>query len=178
MPISGKTGLAWRRRPLPYTTDADIAAIDVPALCAADAWVLLWCPATVIGRALAVLGGWARFSGVRVWRKNGGPQLPGQWQSNAEFVLVGRRGSPRWSSTQGFAAVFDGARPRATGPCACEREARANVCASCPPRFLHSAKPEEFYRDLAGRTDGPRLDMFARRAHPGFVAWGAQAPSP
>ena len=30
------------------------------------------------------------------------------------------------------------------------------------------------YRDIRGRTEGPRLDMFARCVHEGWDAWGDQ----
>ena len=177
-PANGNTGLAWRWNALPYAvmSDADIAALDVPGILAADAWVLLWCVSSRLVAAHRLAEAWGlRARGVRVWRKRGGPQLCGQWQSNAEFVLVASAGSPRWTSTRGFRAVFDGERPRRTDPCACERRGERR-CASCPPRFEHSAKPSEFYADLAARTVGPRLDMFSRRRHPGFEAWGDQAP--
>lgn len=56
-------------------------------------------------------------------------------------------------------------------------DAYADLCsrhgATCPPpRFVHSAKPSAFYADIAQRTEGPRLDLFARQVHPGWDGWG------
>jgi len=35
----------------------------------------------------------------------------------------------------------------------------------------HSAKPDEWYDMVARRTRGERLDMFARKARPGWAVW-------
>lgn len=172
------TNLHCRRSPLPYETLslAEIAAIDVRSLLAEDAFVLLWCPSSKVGAAQTIIREWGlKALGWRVWHKtDGGPQLPGKWRSDAEFVLVGARGKPRWLSTRGFGTVFAAPRPRRTDPCACERSG-VRRCSACPPRFKHSAKPPEFYADIAARTVGPRLDMFARARHPGWEAWGDEA---
>ena len=44
------------------------------------------------------------------------------------------------------------------------------------PRTKHSAKPDELLEIAERLSPGPRLEMFARRARPGWVAWGNQAP--
>jgi N6-adenosine-specific RNA methylase IME4 len=36
----------------------------------------------------------------------------------------------------------------------------------------HSAKPRLFYTILKDRTLEPRIDIFARKRHEGFEAWG------
>jgi N6-adenosine-specific RNA methylase IME4 len=38
----------------------------------------------------------------------------------------------------------------------------------------HSQKPDVFYTLLNGRTVAPRIDIFARKRHYGFDAWGDQ----
>ena len=43
---------------------------------------------------------------------------------------------------------------------------------------MHSAKPGEFYDLVETVSPGPRLELFARRARPGWDAWGDQAPDP
>lgn len=45
------------------------------------------------------------------------------------------------------------------------------------PRTQHSAKPDELLEIAERLSPGPRLEMFARRARPGWVAWGNQAPT-
>ena len=39
---------------------------------------------------------------------------------------------------------------------------------------IHSQKPNIFYESIRYRTLSPRIDIFARRRHPGFDAWGDQ----
>lgn len=43
------------------------------------------------------------------------------------------------------------------------------------PTQRHSEKPAGFYRHIAANFPGPRLDVFSRRAHPGFEGWGLEA---
>jgi len=40
------------------------------------------------------------------------------------------------------------------------------------PRGAHSEKPARFYQLLRAWTPEPRIDIFARNAHEGFVGWG------
>jgi N6-adenosine-specific RNA methylase IME4 len=44
------------------------------------------------------------------------------------------------------------------------------------PRGQHSAKPWLFHELIERRSQGPYLEMFARSARAGWVAWGNQAP--
>ena len=168
---------------LPYETmpDSDIAALPVAPLLLPDAWLCLWCPESRIAVAPKVLEGWgAKLVGWRVWHKtDGGPQVPNKWRSDAEWIAVGKVGSPKWITTRGYRAVFQAPRVRlehwdAAGYTAYAEKCRAAGATCPPPRFVHSAKPPAFYADLAGRTLPPRLDMFARRAHPGWHGWGDQ----
>lgn len=41
----------------------------------------------------------------------------------------------------------------------------------------HSAKPPGIYQLIRGKTPEPRVDIFARRRHPGFSARGDQVES-
>ena len=71
---------------------------------------------------------------------------------NTEYIVVGRRGSPKWLDTKSFR----------TG--------------NYWPRGVHSEKPEGFYDLLRRVTPGPRLDIFGRRRIAGFESWGNEAP--
>lgn len=43
-------------------------------------------------------------------------------------------------------------------------------------RRVHSAKPQVFRELMEARSAGPRLEMFARSAPPGWSVWGDEAP--
>lgn len=42
---------------------------------------------------------------------------------------------------------------------------------------IHSRKPEKAYQLIEARSHGPRLEMFARVARPGWARWGNEAPA-
>lgn len=42
------------------------------------------------------------------------------------------------------------------------------------PRTQHSEKPDRFYEMVTKLCPGTRIDMFARKPHDGFTAWGAE----
>lgn len=45
------------------------------------------------------------------------------------------------------------------------------------PKSKHSQKPDQAYELVEARSKGPYLDMFARRARPGWDTWGDETPS-
>ena len=177
----------WRnewRAELPYEQLADdqIAALPVGDWLADDAWCVLWVVTSRIEAAPSIMRSWkCKVRGWWCWHKDGGPQWPGGWCHNLELLLIGSRGRPRWSDTKGFPACFRLPRVRLQDVDQevyrqFARRAMANGATHPPPRYVHSAKPPEFYRSLAARTEGPRLDVFARRAHPGWDAIGDESP--
>lgn len=44
------------------------------------------------------------------------------------------------------------------------------------PRGRHSQKPEAFQDIVESVSPGPYLELFARRARPGWTVWGNEAP--
>jgi N6-adenosine-specific RNA methylase IME4 len=45
------------------------------------------------------------------------------------------------------------------------------------PKTHHSEKPDKFYEMVINLCPGTRIDMFARKDHNGFTAWGAETVS-
>ena len=125
----------------------ELKAVELPV--DDDALVFVWTVNQFIAEAYSILDAWGvPHWFTMTWVKNAGPQFPGRPCSNAEFVLVGRKGKPKFRDTKMFQT------------------------ANYWPRRGHSVKPEEFYDLLRRVTEGPPLDMFNRRAIAGFDTWG------
>ena len=68
-------------------------------------------------------------------------------RKNAEFCLLGRRGS-------------------------CRRNSKSVREIILSPVRQHSRKPDEVYDRIEEYCDGPYLELFARQERPGWTAWG------
>jgi N6-adenosine-specific RNA methylase IME4 len=82
------------------------------------------------------------------WKKPGGFQPFGLPQFNSEFVLYGRKGSPKFIDLTNFMCAFDA------------------------PRREHSRKPDLFYDTIKRVTTGNRIDIFSREPREGFAQFG------
>lgn len=124
-------------------------AIDIAA---DDCHLFIWTTQKFLPATFDIMKAWGfRYVLTMVWHKAGGFQPYDLPQYNCEFVLYGRKGSPRFVDTKAFMTCFDGAR---TG---------------------HSVKPSELYETLARTCPGPRIEMFGRSARAGFDSWGNES---
>lgn len=134
----------------------EINALPVLELAAERSFVFVWTTQRFLPAALECLTAWGfQYRFTMVWHKPAGPQPIGYPCFNTEFIVVGNRGN---NLDQARTPGFLDTREFATGFTA--------------DRGKHSAKPAYFYELLARVTPGPRIDLFARRRHPGFEAWG------
>lgn len=122
---------------------------DDAALC------FLWTTNRFLRDAYDVIESWGFKNPplILIWDKGMGPQFPLSCAYSAEFVVVGRKGKfdgNMWLDTKAF-----------------------NTCFHASPG-KHSEKPASFYRLIRRVARGPRIDIFARRRHLGFDAWGNQ----
>jgi len=142
--------------------------MDLPAICAlpvADvaaptAHLYLWVPNALLPEGLEVMKAWGfKYKSNLIWhkiRKDGGPDGRGvgfYFRNVTEIVLFGVRGRD--------------ARTLAPG--------RTQVNYLATRKREHSRKPDELYTLVESCSPGPRLELFARGARPGWESWGNQA---
>jgi N6-adenosine-specific RNA methylase IME4 len=152
--------------PYPTMTLPAIKALPVADIAARDCHLFMWTTGPFLEKSFEVLKAHGfRYSTVAfVWvklRKKAGGGLfydtvhdfhVGQGyttRSNAEFCLLGRRGRP-------------------------QRLAKGVRQLIVEPLREHSRKPETTRERIVQYAEGPRLEMFARSAAPGFDAFGNQ----
>lgn len=127
----------------------DIRALPVGELAAERAHLHLWTTKVFLPDAFSVVQAWGfDYKSVFTWVK---PQLGlgNYWRSSSEFMLLATRGQLPF-------AIHD----------AQTKDWREI------PRKRHSAKPDEIRRLIEEVSPGPRLELFARVATPGWWAWG------
>ena len=108
---------------------------------------------------MRVMESWGfRYVSNIVWakrRKDGGPDGRGvgfYFRNVTELILFGVRGSMRTLAP-----------------------ARSQVNMIETRKREHSRKPDEQYELVEACSPGPYLEMFARKAHPGWTAWGDES---
>ena len=145
-----------------------LATLPVRDIAARDALPWFWTtgPLLAIGAHIPVMRAWG-FEPTAiafVWQKlnPNAPTLlfserdfffgPGlTTRQNAEYVVLGRRGSPKRLAA----------------------DVRQLVIA---PRRKHSEKPDEVYVRIERYCAGPRLELFARKHREGWTCWGDELP--
>ena len=163
----GMMGLA-RARPqnrlaLPFPVLAPDALAELPVARWAAPQSCLWLWATnsrsratgrpILAHAFDLVERWGfRYYTVVTWAKRNGMCPFGPYRVLTEHVLFAYRGKADW-------------------PCL----GKLRTIEHWPLVRPHSAKPPEFYREIARWFDGPRVDVFARGPRPGFDSWGLEA---
>ena len=139
---------------------AAIAALPVSGLSATMSHLYLWVPNALLPEGLQVMAAWGyQYKSNIVWhklRKDGGSDGRGvgfYFRNVTELVLFGVRGKSARTLQPGRTQVnYLGTRKRE-----------------------HSRKPDELYGIIEACSPGPRLELFARGARPGWTVWGNQA---
>jgi N6-adenosine-specific RNA methylase IME4 len=140
-----------RSRPLVYPTMtvAEIEAMPVASVSDKDAHLYLWTINRYVENAYSVARAWGfEPSTLLVWAKRPkGRGLGETWPTFTEYCLFARRGTLK-ATTRGPSNWWTWTRGK------------------------HSAKPEAFQDMVETVSPGPRLELFARRARPGWTVWG------
>lgn len=138
---------------------AEIAALPVREVSAAQSHLYLWVPNALLAEGLDVMRAWGfTYKSNIVWhkvRKDGGSDGRGvgfYFRNVTELVLFGVRGSMR--------TLPPGRRQTNLIPTR-KRE--------------HSRKPDELYEVIEACSPGPRLELFARYPRDGWSVWGSEA---
>ena len=157
-PWDVKRGPEWgsngRSRPLTYPTMSvyEIAAMKVPA--AKDAHLYIWTINKYVEDTYWIARAWGfEPSTLLTWAKAPrGLGLGGTYSLTTEHCLFCRRGTLK-------------------------AKRRLDTSWWKFPRGEHSKKPETFQTIIESVSPGPYLELFARRARPGWSVWGNQVTS-
>lgn len=156
---AGITGAAEKHYPTMST--GEIMALPVPILAAPDSVLLLWGTWATVPDVLLVMGAWGFvYKTGFPWLKMRGEPMRNLWGEFEHKPVYGMGWWVRGCSEPVFVGVRGGARPPSR-----------QFVGILSRRFKHSRKPENLY-EYAEAFPGPRLEMFARCARPGWDAWG------
>jgi len=140
-------------------TTAEIAALPVGEVMAAQSHCYLWVPNALLDDGLRVMAAWGfTYKSMIVWakrRRDGGPDGRGvgfYFRNVTEPLLFGVRGKLR------------------TLP-----PGRSQVNMIETQKREHSRKPDEQYGLITSCSPGPYLELFARYPQEGWSAWGLEA---
>ena len=149
--LAGKPQNVEAPLPYPSMTVAEIAALPVAGCAADDCDLYLWTTQRYLPDAFGVMQAWGfRYCQALTWCK--APRGLGQgglFCPTTEFLLLGRKGRMPQGKRRLDSTWW--------------QVKRTNV---------HSRKPEFFQDMVETVSDGPRLELFARRARPGWTVWG------
>ncbi len=146
---------------------ATIATLPVADVVARDSYLFFWTtgPLLSTGAHMPIIRAWGFECTAMafVWIKlnpKASPELFTErdlffgngltTRKNAEFVMLGRRGSPKRLAADVFEVIV-------------------------APRRESGRKPDEVYRRVERYCAGPRLDLFARESRTGWQTWGDEA---
>jgi N6-adenosine-specific RNA methylase IME4 len=154
-----KTGLSDRAPDNHYPTmmPDEIAKLPVGEIGAKNSVCFLWTTSAILPEALACLEAWGfEYKSHCVWIKEGGFGLGVYWRNQHELLLLATRGNILAPAVQ-------------NRPCS----------VITAPRGRHSEKPAASYEMIESMYPeyaDDRIELFARRARPGWAVWGNEVP--
>lgn len=140
-----------RRMPYKLMSDEEILNFPIDEFAASRCDLFLWSITSKIPFCFKIFEKWGfKYMDFIAWDKEIGVPVNGIYR-RAEWVLYGYRGTMGIAKKGAFIPTVI-------------REKRRE----------HSQKPDGFYTILTHNTLSPRVDVFARKRHFGFDAWGEQ----
>lgn len=171
---TGKKGSRGAERHYRTMTEAEMLALPVKEIAAKDCWLFMWCTWPHLPSGLRVMAhyGFRYSSDFKVWFKMKRSFSPTRAfltlpttrgvphdihigtgytsRKNSEFILLGRRGSPRTLAKDVLEPIF-------------------------APVREHSRKPDGVVDDIERFCNGPYIELNARTVREGWDQWGDQA---
>lgn len=152
-------GLSFRpsHKIIPYKTmtDEECKQFPINDFAADECCLFLWVTQTTLPKGLQLIEMWGfKYHCLFTWDKTNGLTICGITR-RTEFVIYAYRGRLQLK-TKGKSLM--------------------TIFKEAPNK--HSEKPAIFYSMLLKNTPEPRIDIFARKRHYGFDAWGDQAENP
>jgi N6-adenosine-specific RNA methylase IME4 len=133
----------------------EIKALPVASLAADDCDIYLWTTQKYLPDSFGVLDSWGfRYCQTLVWCKT--PRGTGQgglYCPTTEFLILGRKGKMP------------------------VKKRVETTWWNVKRTMRHSEKPEFFQEIIEAQSNGPRLELFARRKRPGWYSWGNEVES-
>lgn len=155
--LTGKTNLRPnRRKELPYQTMTiqEIKDFPIADFASTGCHVYMWTTNKMLPWSWEIFQKWGvNYHLTLPWVKPSGIAPCFAYKFASEFCILGFYGKPMQK--------FIGA-------------GKLNWLQASPQRDNHSAKPDEFYELIRTMSPEPRIDIFARKRHVGFDAWGDQ----
>lgn len=156
MTYGGTAAVPGREQNQHYGTmgEGELVAMPVADIAAPDAALFMWVVDSHLDQALALGRAWGfEFKTCAfVWVKS----KAGGWPHVGMGYWTRKQTEQCWLFTRG--------KPKRLG-----RGVQQII--HCP-RGAHSAKPDLQYDAIERLVGGPRLELFARSARPGWTAWG------
>ena len=131
-----------------------IRKMPISDLMLPDSHIYLWATNATLEAGLGLIREWGYVrKNLIIWVKSPISLPLGHWFRNCvEFIIFAVRGH-------------------------CERKCKNQPNIIFAPTQDHSHKPEELYNIVRRVSNGPFLELFARRPEPGFDAWGNEIAS-
>ena len=138
----------------PTMTVKEIGELSIGEVLDEDSLLFVWTTQSMLPHTFNLIQQWGtRYCYTMTWHKPWGVKPFDRPMYNSEFIIVGLKGSPQYTTEKMFL-----------------------TCNTWPNPRQNSVKPEGFYDLLRRVTPGPWLDVFGRRRIAGFESWGDEAP--
>ena len=160
----GKDGKRHDARPIPYVQmkEEELIALPIKNLAEKNCTLFCWATSPKLPEAFRVIDAWGfTYKSMLTWDKVT-HTIATYHNGNAEYLIIAGRGQ---------------CKPNRYTPTRCQHGLPSAIYSE--KRTKHSVKPEWFVTDYIDKfwPNGNRIELFARRARPGWDVWGNEAPN-